>query len=232
MSDTNTSALKEILKSNFTLFREWYDFHYGIDSYADKSLYDNVISKYSSKVFDIMFASASKRADLKREILHQGGLSEKVNYQINSPVLPFAMLKSETLSKLQPIAGGMVCFKDVNKIIAKNELSGIFELVGKDVYTFVVKRSLVFWKKIPALKKDFPRVKLGDRIPRCGKLVLEYAISSLPESVLKRMSMRSGIDFNHLEGCAQQDVAKAIDLVKYVLVNFFKDSEDAKLCLK
>ncbi|MDR3273971.1 MAG: SctK family type III secretion system sorting platform protein [Puniceicoccales bacterium] len=232
MNETNANALKKILKTNFTLFRQWYDFHYGIDSYVDKSLYDNVVSKYSSKAFDIMFASASRRADLKREILHQYGLSEKVNYQVDSPVLPFAMLKSETLSKLQPIAGAMVCFKDVNKVIARRELSGIFELVGKDVYTFVVKRSLVFWKKIPSLKKDFPRIRLGDRIPMCGKLVLEYAISSLPESVLRRMSMRSGIDFDHLDGCSQEDVTKAIELIKYVLVNFFKDSEDAKLCLK
>jgi hypothetical protein len=36
------------------------------------------------------------------------------------------------------------------------------------------------------------------------------------------MSMHSDMDFNHLEGSAQENVAKAIDLVKYVLVDFSK----------
>ncbi|MDR0595189.1 MAG: SctK family type III secretion system sorting platform protein [Puniceicoccales bacterium] len=231
MSEVGTSALKKVLQSNFAFFRNWYDFHYNVSSYVDRSLYSDIIDKYSDKIFDIMFTSPSLRAGLKCKILHHLGLNEQVNYAVNSPVLPFAMLQSKTLAKLQPIIGAMVCFKDVNKVVAKRDLDTILELIGKDVYTFVVKRSLIFWKKIPTLNRDFSTVKLDKRIPMCGKLVLEYVVSSLPLSVIKRMGMRSGIAFTHVDGCMQEDVVKAIDLVKYILVNFFSDSEDAKLCL-
>ncbi|MDR1255413.1 MAG: SctK family type III secretion system sorting platform protein [Puniceicoccales bacterium] len=232
MSGVGTSALKSILQSDFNFFKSWYGFHYSVDSYVDKSSYGAIFEKYPEKIFNIMLASPVKRASIKRAILQCCGLSEEVDYAIDSPVLPFAMLTAKTLSKLQLIVGAMVCFKDINKIIGKRDLDRIFELIGREAYAFIIKRSLLFWKKIPKLSEDFSKVKLIERIPMCGKLVLEYVVSSLPESAIRRMSMRSGIDFARVGSCPQDEVAKAIGFVKYVLVNFFSDSEDAKLCLK
>ncbi|MDR2436364.1 MAG: Yop proteins translocation protein K [Puniceicoccales bacterium] len=229
MSETATDALKNILKLDFQFFRYWYDFHYNVVPRKDC---DCGIGQIPKKAFDAMFASVPFRASIKRNILHKYGLEEQIDYRVDSPVLPLAMLRPETLSKLVPIVGALACFKDVNKVVEKKELGGIFDLVGNGVYTFVVKRSLLFWKKIPNLCENLPKVRLVKRLPMCGKSVFECATSSLPESVIKRMNVRSGIEFHRADGGAQEDIAKSITLIKYVLTNFFSNCEDAKLCLK
>jgi hypothetical protein len=232
MSEAATSTLGAVLQSNFPLFKHWYDFHYNVDAYADRSAYGDIIEQYSEKVFGIVFDAIQFRPKIKRLILGKLGLSEEVDYQIDSPELPFAMLKPATLTKLQPILGALVCFKDVVKVVGKKDLGKIFALIGKDAYTFVVKRSLLFWKKIPNLDRDFAGMELCKRIPTCGKLVLEHIVSPLPESVIARMSIRAGTKFKRTKAHSPQDAAKAIELVKYALVNFFSENEDAKLCLK
>jgi hypothetical protein len=229
MSETATGALKNVLKLDFQFFRCWYNFHYNVGPYKGC---DYSTDQISQKAFDAMFTSVPFRASIKRKILHKYGLGEQIDYMVDSPVLPFAMLRPETLLKLVPIVGALACFKDVNKVVEKKELSNIFDLVGSEVYTFIVKRSLLFWKKIPNLCENFPKVRLVKRLPMYGKSIFECATSSLPESVIKRMNMRSGIDFCHTNGGTQEDVTKSIALVKYVLTNFFSNCEDAKLCLK
>jgi hypothetical protein len=226
---TGIRALRDLLGSNFQFFRHWYNFHYNLDSHADD---DSDSDRVPRKVLDTMLTSVPFRVNAKRKILHERGLSERVDYGVDSPVLPFAMLQPATLCRLVPIAGAMACFKDLNKVVEKRELGSIFDLIGKDVYTFVVKRSLIFWKKIPNLNEDFSGIKLARRIPMCGKSIFECVTSSLPEFVIKRMSMRSGIDFCHADGCTQESVTKAVEFVKYVLANFFSDYEDVKLCLR
>jgi hypothetical protein len=195
-------------------------------------LYKNIVERYPGNVFGIMLSSPSRRPELKRLILRECGLGDEINYQINSPALPFAMLEAETLAKLQAIVGALACFKDIVKIVGKRDLASIFDLIDRDVYTFIVKRSLVFWKKIPKLDSDFPEKKLEKRIPMCGKLIIEHVISTLPESVVKRMNMRSGMEFKRRDSIAQEEISKSMELVKYALTNFFSDREDAKLCLK
>ncbi|MDR2721046.1 MAG: Yop proteins translocation protein K [Puniceicoccales bacterium] len=229
MSETATSVLKSVLRSNFQFFRRWYDFHYNVGLCKD---YGGDADQIPKKIFDTMFASVPFRASIKRKILYKYGLAEKVDYRVDSPALPFAMLQPKTLSKLVPIVGALACFKDVNKVVEKKELSGIFDLVGNEVYTFVVKRSLLFWKKIPNLCENFPKVRLVKRLPMCGKSIFECATSSLPESVIRRISVRSGLDFCRANCCPQKDIVKSVALVKYVLTNFFGNCEDAKLCLK
>jgi hypothetical protein len=232
MSEAGISTLGDVLQSNFPLFRHWYDFHYNVDARSGHAAYASVTKLYSEKAFDVMFNAVPFRSEIKRLILSECGLSEDVDYSIDSPELPFAMLQPETLAKLQPIIGALVCFRDVVKVIGKKDLGNIFALIGKDVYTFIVKRSLLFWKKIPNLGRDFSKTKLNDRIPMCGKLVLEHIIAPLPESVISRMSMRAGMKFKRAKSLSQEDAVKAVELVRYALINFFSDSEDAKLCLR
>jgi hypothetical protein len=145
MSETAvSSSLKAILKSDFQFFRYWYDFHYNIAPGKER---DCGIDQIPKKAFDAIFGSVLLRASIKGNILYKYGLEEQIDYRVNSPMLPFAILRPEILSKLVPIIGALACFNDVNKLVEKKELNSMFNLVDNEVCSFVVERFVLFWKR-------------------------------------------------------------------------------------
>lgn len=231
MDENCIVALKNMMRADIVFFKYWYDFQFNIEKYIDEKICPGVFAKYPEKLLKIILSSIL-RPYIKCSILSECGLSSEVDYDVNLPTLPYAMLFPETIKRVITIMGALICFKDISKIISKKDLDEVCLLIGRDVYTFVIKRSLLFWKKVPNLRENYSNLKLSKRIEMSGKSAFEYILSRLPESVIKRVNLRTGMGFKCINSVESADVSKSINLAKYVLSNFFADNEDARLCLR
>lgn len=232
MSTDYAQILKETVCSDILLFKYWYDFQFNIEQYIPADQMQSLMCDYPDNVRTVMLKNPAVRAKFKAAILKACQLDVELDYDVSSPVLPYAILSPHTIKRLIVVLGALVCYSDIAKIIGKSQLDEIWGLIGRDVYIFVIKRSLLFWKKIPTLQEQNHGWKLGQRIQACGKKVFEYVIHGLPDSVIKRLNLRTAMNFNGGTDVAEQDFTKSLGLAKYAISNFFADDEGAQLCLK
>lgn len=232
MSIDYAQILKEKIVTDPVLFKHWYDFQFNVEQYLPAERLSQLIPNYPDNVRDILLKNPVTRAKLKSTILQGCNLQEELDYDITSPMLPYVMLSPETIKRLVLILGALVCHSDIAKVIGRKPLEEIVTLIGRDVYMFVVKRSLLFGRKIPELPEQNHNWKLVHRIESCGKRVFEYLIHNLPGSVVDRLNLRTGLEFNGNFPMDEKDLTQSLSLVRYAVANFFGDDEGAKLCLR
>lgn len=232
MSTDYAQILKDKVCTDIELFKHWYDFQYNIERYLPPEKLQQAFPEYPDNLRDIMLKNPVTRPNLKITILETCQLGNVLNYDISSPALSYAMLSPETVKKMINVVGALVCHSDIAKIIGRTQLEEVCDLVGREVYMFVIKRSLLFWKKIPNLPKFEHGLGLKERIGRYGKMVFEYIVHGLPDSAIKRLNIRTGMEFQSNLEVSEEEFNKALALAKYAIVNFFRDDEGAKLCLK
>ncbi len=233
MTDSCIQVLKEKVHDDIMFFNHWYDFQLNVNLYLPKENLQKLLDeKYPGAVLDLMIHNPQTRAMIKGLVLQKCDLSIEVDYDIFAQNLPYVMLDPQIINRLILIIGALVCFKNITKIISKKQLEKICNFIGRDVYMFVLKRSLLFWKKIPKFNEKDQLRSLEKRIQLYGKRVFEYLIHDLPDSVIKRLNLRTGMNFAGGVTVSEQDFLKAQELTKYAITNFFANDEGAKLCLK
>ncbi len=232
MDQTFSQILKEKVHSDILFFRNWYDFHFNVEKYLPKEAYKDITGKYPDNVFNALMKCPSKRVFFKKAILSACSLNSEVDYNVSAENFLYAMLPPELIKRLIIVLGALVSFQDIAKIIGRKQLESIRNFIGNDVYLFVIKRSLLFSRRIPSFKEYYSHLPLEERIPLLGQRVLEYVMYNFPRSVIDRLNLRTGMSFNIDKDVSEKEFSQSINLVKYAITNFFANDEGAKLCLK
>jgi hypothetical protein len=194
--------LAKTMAADFEYFKTWYDFNFNIEKYLAPSDLEKVFGRYRKDVLEILLASEHSKTTARKNLLKLFNLNDIVDYDIDSECVKLAIKKKETLVRSMVVAGALFYYRKITKVVTKKELEPLVNFIGRDVYTFIIKRGLVLWKMLPTLALEEEQPSFTEKIMAAGKQILCQALVGVPDEIKKRLE---------LEFCERFDIPEKRD---------------------
>ncbi|MDR2776678.1 MAG: SctK family type III secretion system sorting platform protein [Puniceicoccales bacterium] len=212
-------SLKNIITTDFQYFKNWYDFSFNVEKYLPTKELEKVSNVYDKNVFNILLTSGYTQTDIRRDLLKILGLKDSVDYDVCARPVKLVIHNKDRLVRAMNIAGAIFHYKDIIKIINKNELNALIEFIGQNIYSFIIKRGMVLWKMLPDLKIKTAKVPFIQKITSSGKCILSNALVELPDEVKKRLELMLGEHFDIPSKYDEITANKCLELIEFSLKN-------------
>jgi len=200
---------------DFEYFKSWYDFFFNVEKYVSQELLARIFCNAPSNVIDILLHSPVTKTEFKKKLLSGCGLSVDANFDINSKIVRLIVTDLPILKKISMIVGAIFCYNDIIKIISRKELSRIIDSIGKDMYSFIVKRGIMLKKIIPNITIEYPGKDIVEKITVTGKKIVCVALVGLPTEIHKRLELFCGEKFDIPDKYDEAVSKKCFDLVMF-----------------
>lgn len=208
------SAKLDVLQ-DFEYFKSWYDFFFNVEKYVSQELLAKIFCNAPSNVIDILLHSPVTKTEFKKKLLSGCGLSVDANFDINSKIVRLIVTNLPILKKISMVVGAIFCYNDIIKIISRKELSRIIDSIGKDMYSFIVKRGVMLKKIIPNITIEYPSKDILEKMTVAGKKILCVALVGLPTEIHKRLELFCGEKFDIPDQYDEAISKKCFDLVMF-----------------
>ncbi|MDR1173268.1 MAG: SctK family type III secretion system sorting platform protein [Puniceicoccales bacterium] len=210
-------SLKNVIATDFQYFKIWYDFSFNVEKYLPTQEFEKVFSVYDKNIFNLLLTSRCAQTDVRRNLLKVLGLKDSVDYDVCARPVKLVIRNKDRLIRTMHVAGAIFHYKDIIKIINKNELNALVEFIGQDIYSFIVKRGMVLWKMLPDLKVKTVKMPLVQKITSSGKCILGNALVGLPDEVKKRLELMLGEQFDIPSKYDETVANKSLELIEFSL---------------
>ena len=134
------------------------------------------------------------------------------------------MLSYNEITNIIYALGG-ICFADViRKIIIRQEMLGLKQAMGDDIYSFSVRSGVLMLNAEIAAMLRSDGETIEEKVFNTGRKIIESLLCDLPDSMLKRFTLKFpknfGWDFENKESDK-----KHFRLIQKVIQNIFKDKK-------
>ena len=185
--------LNEVMLNDLGYFKSWYDFYFNVERYLPDDKREVFYSPYGSELFGRL-QNYSVASSIRKEKLGDFQLSTLVDFDINQDLVRFVVKYADRLKSISRTAGAIFCHKEIAKVIGKKQLDELVKFIGKEVYSFIVKRVLILGRVVPSL--SIPNYPIAEKIDSAGREILFAALKGLPLEIARRLCMLLDEDFS------------------------------------
>ena len=225
-----SKLLIDVINGDFSRFSCVYDFHFNIENYISASNKRKITDLCSGDIFSVLCTDVSYMSGIRLKILDMFGLKPNFDYGIDSKFINFAMLSEAAIKKLISYLGAIMLRADISKIISKKSLVALKEVIGDDVYNFVLRRSIVLKRRIPECEFCCGS-NLQQNVVCAGRKVFELAMSGMPQPIIDRFNLRFDLPYDISINENTKHAAKSFELLKYVISVAMADNAEVRKCL-
>lgn len=152
------------------------------------------------------------------------GISDCGSYDFSEPSSLLLLLSVEEITKIIYALGG-ICFADViRKIIIRNEMLGLKQAMGDDIYSFSVRSGVLMLNAEIASMLRSDGVTIEEKVFNTGRKIIESILCDFPEQMLKRFVLKFpkhfGWSFENI-----QSNKNHFRLIQKVIQNIFKNNQ-------
>ncbi len=179
--DTNTPPNKDELS-----YPVW-EFNYKPERYIHKSW---LHALPNGELIDKLMGEGRDTERLSNYLMSQLGFNGKFYFDFSNIASKIALWSADDLNKLVMYTGLACHYKDIQKIIIREQVLAVREQLGNEMYAFAMKRVATFMDSQPEILEFTNNVDFNNKVIISGLVCLHSYMRRFPTAFMKRIIIK------------------------------------------